>query len=529
MILKVFGVLQIILVQIISAHLLTREVTSQNILNNVANIPLETIIRTSRQINDIPVNLPGNANLPVNLPGSANLPLNGLANGLPFRYGMPFGNMPRGNNLPKNFANMPNNFAFNNGMALPNNSPMNLPFVNRNILPQNRWLPNVNGMNNNGLFNNLPNGLSNINNPVTNSLQNLMNVPAGKNNFNLNNLSPLNTLPNNMQIPNGLPNFNNLPCRNILPSMAQNNGLSQNILPNGNLLPSINSQLPLNNFQITGFELANGLADMTRLPRNNPPVDSVNVNGNNLQNYNGICNNDMPQGVNGFSNINNAQTVNSLVNSPNALPTIVPDTDVYQNANSFINSNVLSSNVPYSNGLSVANNNFQNSNMMTVDSQQFVANNPVNHNLGIPNNFVTTSTNVNNLPLNAITNSGLLNNRQFIASAIPEIQSQNGLSNSFLSSNLQYGNIDMPVNNQQYDLYGNANMPVNQNSLADVVASLSNLPNDCQSTLTSNNFNLAQELVKNLQIEGIENMPFLNGLPVAGITETVTILNNPCS
>uniref|UniRef100_A0A2A4K003 Uncharacterized protein n=1 Tax=Heliothis virescens TaxID=7102 RepID=A0A2A4K003_HELVI len=219
----------------------------------------------------------------------------------------------------------------------------------------------------------------------------------------------------------------------------------------------------------------------------------------------------MLQTANGLPNINNAQTVTSLKNSPKELPTYVSNINGNQNAYNFLNNNVMSNNVPYSNGLPVASNNLQNSNMMAVNRQQFVAN-PSNNGFGMPNNFATVASNANNLPINAINNNGGFMNRPFIASGNPEIY------NSLSSNNLQYSTVDMPVNNWQYD-FGNTNVPVNQNSLAEV-ATLSNMPNDCQPTLTSNNFNLAEELVKNLQIEGVDNMPFLNGLPVAGITET---------
>ncbi|XP_022816811.1 uncharacterized protein DDB_G0287625-like [Spodoptera litura] len=171
MVKSLFGVC-LSIIQIISAQILKQDVASLDVLNNLQYIPLADLIRSKRQFNNPAVNLSKNGNLP-----------NGLG------IGMPNGNLP-GNGLPKNINNngFPNNYAVN-GRVL----PINLPFSNINIGPQNRLLPNVNGINNNGItINNLP--VSN------NVIENLSNLP-----------NPGNDLPNTNPIPNILPSNNLVP------------------------------------------------------------------------------------------------------------------------------------------------------------------------------------------------------------------------------------------------------------------------------------------------------------------------------
>ncbi|KAH9645963.1 hypothetical protein HF086_014168 [Spodoptera exigua] len=118
------------------------------------------------------------------------------------------------------------------------------------------------------------------------------------------------------------------------------------------------------------------------------------------------------------------------------------------------------------------------------------------------------------MPVNSFAPSDVLNNVILIDPI--EAYLKNVINSNILNENYQLINPQTAVNNLQCPL--NRNMPVDQMYFV----------NQCQSDSVANNLNLAQEIVKNLKIEGLPNLPFLNGLPVAGITETVTVLNSPC-
>lgn len=532
----------------------------------MANTPLPVNGRPIRQVNP-PVDLAGN----------------GITNSLPLGTGMPFDNGPRGNLLPNNFGlnkGLPSSLAFNNG--LPNTLPMNFLFPNMNIMPQNRLLPSFNGINNNGLpfnnvptglpgLNNVPNGLPGLNNepnglpsfnnglpngipglnnvptglpsftnglpsglpsqinvpkilpglnnvpnglPNTNNIPsfanrfiNLNNMPSGTNNLNLNNLPSANSLPNinNIPILNSQPSSNNLPCGNILSSLPVTSGLPQNNSPSGNRLPPNSNQLPyLNNFRIT--EIGIGSAeDSNRFPHDNQLIGNMSPSTNYLQNVNGLTQQVSDElvnmNMNGFSGMSNMPTAS-------AFQDFLPVDNNFSSVNSFMTGNGIPNIASEPQDIQVTNtevNNFQNFNEMPVNEQRFVNNVPLNNDFAMANNFPT---NVNSKLANAMNNGMPLSNGGYLNDLMPEIYLQN--SNGLSSNDFQIGNVQLPFNSWQI---------AEQNQ---------NMPSGYPSLLTSNNLNLAQELIKNLKIEGLANMPFLNGLPVAGITETVTVLNGPC-
>ncbi|XP_050558414.1 putative uncharacterized protein DDB_G0286901 [Spodoptera frugiperda] len=530
---KLFSVCLYNLIQIISAQVLRQDVASLDILNNLQYIPLADLIRSKRQFNNPPVNLNKNANLP-----------NGLGNGMPF-----------GNVLPKNI----NNNGIINGRTL----PFNLPFSNNiNIGPQNRILPNINGINNNAFtINNLPasnNVIENLNNlpnpgnilpnnnPLPNILPNINQVPnvlpsfekepcnvlpslcnngLPQSNLPFSNVLPSTNLPNS----NILPSNNNLPNINLMPTNSLPNVLPQNNLPNGNVMPinnlpyndvlpsnnlPINTLLPnLENFRITGFQFADGVTNFNGIPQNNLPIGNLNNNVNKMPAFNIIP--DTVQRIpEELSPINNCQNHNGNTGS-NSVPINLPFNDGFSSCNLPIGNipSPITSEPQYinyyakGNGMPDARNVI--GNPMPVTNHQL---NGIPFNNGIPlanNPLIGTTV----MPVNPLPPS----NNIILIDPI-EAYLQNVISSGILNNNHnQCTTPQVPVNNFQYE-YLNSNMPV-----------IPNFPeNDCQADFVFNNLNLAQEIVKSLKIEGLENLPFLNGLPVAGITETVTVLNSPC-
>lgn len=527
--------------------------------------------------NNLPNGLPGFNNVPNALPGINNVPtglpsLNNLPNGLPnsnnLPYGLPslnnvpnrvpsFNNLPNGwpslDNLPKElpgFNNMPNALPglsnLPNGLTSfsnePNASPGNINVPNGlrsldnlpNGLPCFNNVPNaLSGFNNlpNGMpgSNNGPSGVSNNNNnlPFPNNFLNLNNVPVGQNILNLNNVATANSLLNINNTPssNGLPSLNNCPC-NVCSQMPQN-------LQSDNLAPHVNIELPyINNIRTDGITIGDGKAEINRFPRNGLPDGNIISNAYNLQNRN-----ELAQDTADLSNINDSQTNNGfavLMNTP-------PSSTLANNAlvDNGISSNFLKE-IGLRNFAAEAHNNnmqlltgtpdignVQNYNIMPVNVQRFVNDVHFNNDFA-DSNYCPADTglpNEKNRLVNAV--NGGMPYSHGLAVNMPDTCVQNTNDNGFLNNDFQCSNTgQLPVDNWHNDFVRTA-MPPNQNVYSNGAQMFSYVPSDTESVLLSNNLNLVQELSKNFKIEG--NVPFLNGLPIAGITETVTILNGPCS
>lgn len=480
--------------QVIFAFTSPRSYGCQNVQNHCLNRQLRS--NRCRRQDSPPALLPDNDNNVNGLTNTwqyqngrpfGNVPvMNGLQNGLPVNNRLPYG-FPVNNGLP---TGLPTNIRLPNGFpaAFPINNrfPTSLPFNNGlstdlpirsglpNGLPINNGLPNI-GPTNIGLPNTLPNGyglqnvLPNYNLPINGrSPPNFPETIASPfNNLNLNGMSNglFNSVPNGggtVNLPlNGI--TNNMPTFNNIDGTLGNNQVIQNGVSN-----NFQNTLPVNN------EMPN----INNLQNNNSPNEFVTGNL-------GIVNSFPIQ--NELPNLNNMKFTyiprrfdnlpDNVLNNNNNVVTGYPAVDTIQNSNGFQFNNISPPNL------------VQGNNVMPENLQ--ISNRAI---YGIPN-YVP---NVNYLPGNTMNTVPVFNNW--------------GLANRLPTNQLPLISPEMFINNYQ-NYFDMPNMP---NFLPTGI--LPNMPIDVQSVLPNN------PTLNTLRIEGFGTLPIINGLPVAGITESVTLL-----
>lgn len=406
------------------------------------------------------------------------------------------------------------------------------------------------------------------NSPVDFS-QNFNGQPAGNNFQAINTIPFINTLPINVNgNVNGLQMIPNLPFTNVhINELLNFPGNNRQLVGNN---PSAYTQnAPVNNDKL--FQSNNNLPI-----NNNPylPVNNVNPNNNNLHNsvltnnfippannlpvYNNPLNsNNMQQNINiPFSNMPNSNKppiINSLILTGqafnNGLPfNVLPANTAYNINDLSVNNNEGSYNVlkiPRSlpgneiteSGFPVSYNMIENNGVAAWQRNEGQLTNlplnninsnilPVNNgwplNNGLPFNTPVAS-NFNNVPTELPLNNGYtanmpLNNGELLNKfAVNHFNNIHPNNEQLVSSNYQMPSSNdwiQPINHIQS--YQNnelpmANLPVSNVGLSQPTGNKFNLPD-------TGNMNM-------LHFSEFGNMPIFSGLPVIGITETVTVLN----
>lgn len=511
-----------------------------------------------------------------NLPGSNNLP---IANNLAAPNTLSILNsLPAESNFPANRLQLQNKLPFSNGIANEGLNNNNALFSNNvqttNGFPVNNFLANsfppVNKFPvNNYLTNDLPGGNNfPINNFFANGLQAGNNFPS--NNYLANSLPAVNSFPVNNFLASGLPAFNNFPTNNYLGS-----GLPAiNSLPDAILAP-INPVTNVNNLANNVLTLNKGILSPGLMTSNvQPNINSI-TNApvfNNLANISPkVLNNLAPEGLVAKSNlpaVNNlmSKMLNDLIEN-NARTTA-------RETNNLIPKNNMQilNELPYNNNLCFGPQIHFPLNVpapMPLCEDNSVTNVPKNNilyrNTANNNNFPENSLFTDNLLLsinkcgnfpniNSLQNQNIvLNNAQSFLTTLPAANMANGNIDNIqhLQSNVQNCNQPKFLSNLPIgSLLANGDltptnfitnsMPCTNKNLPNINL-LNNLPkfnlpefNSLSCNLPiSNNIASSLPFVNNLNAPNnklfglgeLTSLPIMNGLPVIGVTETVTVIN----
>jgi len=384
-----------------------------------------------------------------------------------------FNSYPNNNNSKyKDFTGVYNNI--DNYSSLINNNRNNKMINNINYYKGNYNYDSPNYNSRNNLNNNIDNNPFNC----TNNKNNMNNM--NMNNMNMNNMNMNNMNMNNMNMNNM--NMNNMNMNNMNMNNMNMNNMNMNHMNN---MININN---MNNMYMNNMNMNN--MNMNNMNMNNMNMNHMNnmININNMNNMNNMNMNNM----NSMNNMNNMINMNNMnMNNMNIMYNINMNNMNNTNINDF--KSPFNINYTFNDNDNINNNNFSN----------FSSNNLINSNYfkNIYNNFNSFSNknyndnNINNYNSNNINNNYNSNNYNNINN------NYNNINNNYNSNN--YNNINNNINNNynsnnynnninnNYNNY-NFNNDYNNNFIlnsSNINSNNNNFNNNYGNHLNNNNFN----------------------------------------